>query len=737
MQIRPYVLLSLLFALTLPVQATLVPGSEKGVTAPVPDVAAFGQDLGRIASNGDSFLAVWIDLSSSDVHGARVTAEGKREDDDVLPIAVTEAHETQVAVAFGAGRYLVVWSAETVLRGRFVAPDGTMSDPFDIAPLADPFRPQVVFNGHRFLVMWPTGPAFRGALVDMTGGVLKTFDIAPTAQTNFQPTIAAAGGTFQFVSSITDPGGVPYDDGYPGDVGVTPIDENGTVGTRVLVAPPETPVLELRAVSSGDGFALAWSTAVRGPGGTVRAVQVTPAGAGAIESIPSEGMYLHDVGADSGGGFVIYGNDSTKYLRRLGSGTSDVVVTPATPTTVLDVASNGARTLVLVRGNPRVGYDFGAAGGDLYVTRLDTREIEPLVLAPRHQSLPDVAAAGDLRLAVWCEYIGSERRLGIVGSRLDAAGNALDLSGIDLHVSLYAPVGARVASNGTDWLVTWADTGTLYGTRIAHDGTPIDMAPVQLASHVYSNDVAVSWDGTQYVVVFSRGYYFHWLNTSIHAVRVPAQSTGAVSEVTLATISTNEWPAIASGPEGSLVTWRGGGSLRGALLSRTGTVTPLGFPAGILSPPTVAWNEGTFLVAAGFRGSLGDEIQWLLVSDTGVVRTPLSPFVDLALGSNGGSSSLELEPYADGFLLYWNPTANDTVYAARISGEGVLTDPPKAIATTLGSYLSLRGYLRSLGAAGNLVVYARRIGHPTRETARVFSRVVQSVAGQPRRRAVR
>jgi hypothetical protein len=595
----------------------------------------------------------------------------------------------------------------------------------------------VAFNGDRFLVTWPMETVFRGALIDANGTVLKTFDIASSAQTRYQPITVAANGGFQFVSTITDFNGVPNDNGYPLDVGVTPIDGNGTVGARVVIAPPTTPVFDLRAVSSGTEVVVAWSTAVGIPGGTVRAVRVTSAGAGAIETIPTEEMYLHDVRLDGGGFFVIYGADTTKFLRRLGASASTVLAMPAAQSTVLDVASNGARTLALVRGNTRLGYDFGAAGADLYVTRLDTGESEPLVVAPRHQSLPDVAAAGELRLAVWCEYIGSERRLGIVGSRLSAEGYALDLNGIDVHASVYRPSGPRVASNGTDWLVVWVDAAKLYGTRIAHDGTLIDPIPVVLATHLYSDsDVAVSWDGTQYVVVFLRGDYMRGLRTTVHAARVPALGAIttpelALAELLLADQGANELPAIASGPEGSLVVWRQGSFLQGMLLSRSGTITPIGFPrTPTTTRPSVAWNQGTFLVATGFRGSFGDQIQWLLVSDTGVVSTPLSPFLNIFLGSNG-SSSLELEAYADGFLLFWNTVGNDRVYATRIDDDGILTDPPITVGTTLS------GSLPNIGATGNLVVYAHEIGHTTRQIARVYARQVYFVNGKPRRRAVR
>jgi hypothetical protein len=729
--------LSLLLLLTLSARATLVPGSEKGVTTPTLDVPAFDQSSGRIATDGDAFLAVWVDRAannSGDVHGARISSDGKRIGDEVLRIAVTEADEAQVALAFGANRYLVVWSAGTVLRARFVERNDAMSEVFEIAPIAWPgFELQVAFNGERFLVTWPMETVFRGALLDANGALLKTFDIAQSAQTGYQPQTVAANGAFQFFSAITDFTRVPNENGYPRDVGVTPIDGNGTVGARLVIAQPDTPVFDLRAVSSGTEAVVAWSTAVSIPGGTVRTVRLTSGGPGTIEIIPAEGMYLHDVAFDGAGFFVVYGADSIKYMRRLGASTSTVMATPPTQTAVLDVAGNGARTLALVRGNARLGYDLGVAGADLYVTRLDTGDIEPVVVAPRHQALPDVAAAGDLRLAVWGEYIGSERRLGIIGSRLSADGDALDLNGIDVHASVYRPTGPRVASNGTDWLVVWVDTAKLYGSRIAHDGTLLDAAPVQIASQIYADsEVAVSWDGTQYVVVFLRGDFFRGPRTTVRAVRVPAQGAITAPEVGLAEQSANVLPAIASSPEGSLVLWCEGSFLRGALLSRTGTVTPLGFPAiPRMSGPSVAWNHGTFLVAAGFRGSFGDQVQWLLVSDTGVVRTPLSQFPDLAVGSGTGSSTIELEAHADGFLLFWNGSANDTVYAARINGDGILTDAPIAVGTTLG------GYTLNLGAAGNMVVYARRIGHPTREIARVYTRTVQYVAGKPRRRAVR
>ncbi len=308
LSMKPFPALALLLLFTLSAHATLVPGIEKGVTTPTLDVPAFDQSSGHLASDGDAFLAVWIDRNASnsgDVHGARFSPDGKRIGDEVLRIAVTDADEAEVALAFGANRYLVVWSAGMVLRGRFIERDGTMSEVFEIAPIAWPgFRLQVAFSGDRFLVTWPMETTFRAALLDTSGAVLKTFEIASAAQTSYLPQTVAANGGFQFVTAVTDFTRAPNDNGYPHDVGITPIDANGTVGTRVVIAPPDTPVFDLRAVSSGTEIVVAWSTAVNIPGGTVRAVRVTSGGVGAIETIPTEGMYLHAVGLD---GAVVQG----------------------------------------------------------------------------------------------------------------------------------------------------------------------------------------------------------------------------------------------------------------------------------------------------------------------------------------------------------------------------------------------------------------------------------------------
>jgi hypothetical protein len=742
---RTLVLLSLVLTSPLLLNAALVPGTERSVTATTNDVAAFNQTAARIATDGDRFLAVWLQTnlgSVGDIHGALVSAEGKRLSDDVLIIANADIDERRPAVAFGADQYLVVWTTASAVRGRFIARDGVMSPTFEIGTPNAVTQIQIAYTNSRFLIVYdtPSLGGFRGVLVDTNGTIMRTFVAASASATTPYTALVAANGAFHFFTAIADFNGVPNGNGYPSDVGMTDIDIEGNVSPRVVIAPATTPVFDLSATTKGNEMFVGWTTAIGIPGGTVRNVRIAPGGNSAIDVIPAENAYLHDVVADASGFLVIYGNAATKYQRRPGATEPlSLIATPAGQTAILDSANNGQRTVVIVRGAATAGFDDGPAGADLYVTRLDRMEIEPLVVSPRHQSSPDVAAAGDLRLAAWCEYIGSERRLGIIAQRLDANGEALAATGIDLHASVFHPEMPRVASNGTDWLVTWHDAGfqTLYGSRVRQNGTLVDATPFVIATGLYaSSDVSVGWDGTQYVVTYIRGQFLRGLQSIIHVSLVPPAGTTITSLPLHADVGANEFPSVAGNGNGSLIVWRSGTTLRGVMLSTSGNVTPLAF-AG--TPPmwpasAVAWNGTTYIVAAPLAGPTGSEVQWFLVSAGGTITQPAAafPHIDANPIYLGGYPFIDVEADATGFLLYFHGVGIEpSVYAARIGADGQLVDAPAVVGTTRGDYHP------TFGAAGNIVVYARKIGHTTGELTRVFARTVTHVQGQPRRRAAR
>lgn len=665
-------------------RASIVTTPEAQVTAPIIDVAAFDQANARIATGSNSSFAVWADRDrngAGDILGAYVTPAGERIG-EVIRIATTEADENHPAVVWGGGRVLVVWTTETAVLARFIGE----GDAFLIGSLADfrAVRPQVAYNGSVFLAVWATGNRFAGAIVGGPGG--GVFDAGSAERAWPEIGLVSVAGGFQLVSAIGDFSGNPGPNGFPSDVGVTPIAENGLAGTRVVLAAATTPVFDLVAVSRGDDYFVAWSTARGVAGGAIRSVRVTPSGADPIETFAAEGMFVHDAGADAGGFFIVYGNDSQQYLRRHGSAIATELPKPSGTAAVLDVAGN----LAIVRGLATIGYEFGPAGGDLYVLRLDTGTFDPLVVAPRHQESPDL----DGNLAAWCEYVGSDRRLTVMASRL-----GVDSTAIDLQANVYHPVIPRVAASGNGWLVVWLDFTTIYASRVAADGTRLDATPFVVATDVYASEVDVAWDGSTYVVVFMRGVNLRGVRTAVQALRVTAQGVANGPEIQLSPdISANEHVSIVAGGEGTFAVWRHNLTLEGALLSRGGTVTPVAFPVAEAGFRTsVAWNGETFLAASR---------PVFLISPAGVLR-PTSLRADEVSGGGGR------------FLLLNGP------YASLVDSNGQLLGGPL--------HLGVEG----ARASWTTIIYARTIGHSTRELQRVFVREVQSVPGKPRRRAVR
>lgn len=741
-------LLSLALALILAqtAHAALVPGSESPVTTAQLDVAAFDQSNGRIASDGTSFFAVWKDVhpySGAEVRGSAITAEGARVHDLPIEIAGAAASDDAPAIAFGGGRYLVAWStagSPAEMKARFVTSDGTLSPTLTLGISTGSARPQIAFNGNVFLVLW-TAPQLklRGAIVTTAGTIATTFDAGTAELTYPEIPLVATGTTFRFVTAKIDQNGTPGSNGFPSSVHVTPIAEDGTVGNPITIAPAISPVFHLRADARGPEMVVAWSTAIGIPGNVISSVLITSLGPSAVDTFEANLLQLYDIVADSSGYLFVYGDDDSHFTRAAGTDVQTPLALPPGLSSIDDAISNGTRTLLLTRGLARFGDTHGPAGSDLYVQRLDNAPLVPLAVAPRHQVFPDLAAAGDMRLAAWSEYVGSERRVSIVAARLDANGASLDPNGIDFGIDTDFAIPPRVASDGTNWLVVWREGTNVLGTRVARNGTLMDATPFVVASDVYdSTDVAVSWDGAQYVVVFARGMFLRGLQTRIMAARVLSNGAVQSPEIALSDTNAHEAAVIASSPEnGSLVVWRTGIRINGAMLSRGGTPSPVAFPAVfVVSPrPGAGWN-GSFLAASPYIGPFGSQVQWHLVNALGTVTTPSTGFVSIA-ATGFGWASLEVEPSGDGYLLYAaghateNVTHTTGLYVSKISSSGALVDGPAFVSSAVADFAP------AIGASGASVAYARNIGHPVRQLARVFVRSIVETPREPKRRAVR
>ena len=333
-------------------------------------------------------------------------------------------------------------------------------------------------------------------------------------------------------------------------------------------------------------------------------------------------------------------------------------------------------------------YDVNAQ--DLFVSVLEEDVALPLVIAPQQQTAPEAAAAGDVTLVVWKETRPSDARVILTGQRIDAHGTPLgDAFAIGSDVNLASR--PNIASNGTDWFVTWENGSfppRLFGRRVRRDGTFADAAPMVVAEPAAANS-DVTWDGTDYVVVFSSGIVTRFPQFNIRVRRVPP--TGApTADFNVTNSGHNLSPAIASGPNGSLIVWsESNQQLRGALLSQSDTVTPLAFSNGAARTPSIAWNGDSFLIAADSSTRERRELRWWRADASGNVTE--SPF-KFPVGAN--ATPPRVEPFGDRFLLYW--IQDQPLFAALLQSDGTPLEPATIIAPSAHSF----------GAAGAMLAIA-------------------------------
>ncbi|UCF81748.1 MAG: hypothetical protein JSV08_04875, partial [Acidobacteriota bacterium] len=119
---------------------------------------------------------------------------------------------------------------------------------------------------------------------------------------------------------------------------------------------------------------------------------------------------------------------------------------------------------------------------------------------------PSVASNGTNYFVAWHDLRGGSAD--IYGTRVAPDGTVLDLLGIVVSTAVGAQQYPSVASNGTDYFMAWYDGRSgadwdIYGTRVASDGTVLDPTPTDIAVSTAATDQSrpsVASDGTDYFV---------------------------------------------------------------------------------------------------------------------------------------------------------------------------------------------------------------------------------------------
>jgi len=185
-----------------------------------------GHDLAHNTMDG-SFLVAWAGENAGaghkmEIRAHRLVPSGKITG-SMIALDMSHLMSTEVAVAYGEGKYFVVWrdgrSSSSVgdeVYGRMLDSSGNLlGDSFRISDLGDkgPDRsPDVTFDGEKFLVVWahrnlpPSGGGFtvsfvenddiRGRYVTLEGTMDEaSFAFTTEAVDSLRPSVATLSGT--------------------------------------------------------------------------------------------------------------------------------------------------------------------------------------------------------------------------------------------------------------------------------------------------------------------------------------------------------------------------------------------------------------------------------------------------------------------------------------------------------------------------------------------------------------
>lgn len=615
-----------------------------------------------IAWGSTCYLAVWADerTGSWRIYATRVAADGTLLDPDGIVLFAGGGPQGQPAVAFDGENWMVVWVAWPSIAGVRVAQDGTVLDatPFaiDSAQSGDQSidPPRIAFDGTNFLVMYGMtqcmyyDPEFMqcldwddhlmGRFVSPEGAVgLAMFYYALPNVTNYGHDIAFDGTTYLYVWAYEGSGGWPY------KVYAQFIDAmGGLFGSPFqLWSGYAAPAGVGLAHIEGPGYLVAWSDAGYGD------LDVH------FARVWDNGSYM------LGGGLLIGGEQSHPAVCALDS---LYVVAWRDLRSPTEPAVYAARVDTLGASQNSTGVRISDAGG-----------------------LASCAAAshGNVALVAWDDYASGSTAADVFAARFDSAGTVLDPEAVRLAPGTNGERPARVASDGTNYLMVWEDSRgedapDIYCARVDGDGTVLDESGVPVASGAgYQTDPEVSFDGVNYLVV--------WKDVpggeSDGDVRCARVTTSAVvldpSGITVAATAAQEIdPSVCFDGENHLVVWNSGSTVRAARVSPAGAVLD---PLGI----SVASSAFAFYGLSAARGDTASLITYVYssniygrrVSRDGVVMdvTPIS----VATHANG--ESWPEAAFAGGqWLVTWQryggTSTGQDIYAGRVTAAGAPID---------------------------------------------------------------
>ncbi len=607
-----------------------------------------------VAFDGTNYLVVDWGMT---IRGIRVSPAGQVLDSTAISISSgppgTAWHQ---ALAFDDTNYLVVWEDSrnpdtTHIYGARVTPSGTVLDSGGIpicVGASYQMSPAVTFDGANFLVVWTdvrdTGPSWHiyGARVSRAGQVLDTAGFAVDQHSGYDDVATATSdGTASLVA---------WQNFALGVCAARVAADGSVLDSAIVLGPPSVAYQSPAAIFDGTDYFVVWTAET--PVTAICAGRVSRSGV----PLDTPGVCVSAVQAWLENPAAAF--DGTKYF----------------------VTWDDDRT-----GNP----DIYGARLTRQMALLDTQGIL-ISFGANTEHWSSAAFDGTNYLVTW-----TDDRTGpgaIFGARVTPSGVDLDPAGIPICTLQFHRDYSSVAFDGTNYLVTWSDgrrgdSADVYAARVSQAGIVLDPQGIPIAvgggQHVLSR---VAFNGTNYLLVWA-DVSDTGVSEAIRGARVsPAGRVLDSAGITVCNAPGGAfWPAVASNGVNWLVAWDDGRSgsavdVYAARVDSAGQVLDsLGFAiaAGDIDQgfPVLA-SDGTDYLAAWERQTdpMNVDVRGARVSSAGAV---LDSFLVLpAVASSPYQSSAAFD--GANYIVVWNDDGHSPVwaiYGATVSPSGAVIDP--------------------------------------------------------------
>jgi MYXO-CTERM domain-containing protein len=459
-----------------PVEIDPTISAEFGTDNPVPYPEAGTHAYPSVAFNGSTYLVAWEATNAKDtIECARVSASGQLLDFPPATLGtVTQDYYVPTVASLGTD-WLVVWPndlpAGDTVNGAIVHADGTRTPVLPIAVPSTVLSAAVASDGasHYYVAFTNDLGAASGELLDASGNPVSGseqplppgYGVALAySPANGGEYLAALGGVIEapYTAAAVNAQRIHAADG-------------SLLGSALTVSTSGTSPPRLPVVAAGPSqFFVGWSVPLASPPNVVGGRVVNADGS--LDPIVGFGD-SSTVAAQPQTVAATYvaGNFALAWVSQTGPSTSTISMGVVSPSTGAVVAKSTVETTATNKTGPALApglllwsddgtIDGSINGGAPFVVSADGNP----------ESNPQVAWASQSNewLVVWSD----QRNTPAQGwaARVSSAGTVLDTSGIGFATSgpSLPVMNPKVASNGTDFYVTWATGSYLYtsGTGI-------------------------------------------------------------------------------------------------------------------------------------------------------------------------------------------------------------------------------------------------------------------------------